>query len=88
MLYAYPAVVALLEEFDRNERQSGAGEAPFEMLKRYLNRLRVSGQSLPRYGGKVNKVAIARAGNFSRDTFYKDPGVAAYLNAYASMESG
>ena len=87
VLYAYPAVVTLLDEFDRIERQSGAGEAPFEMLKRYLNKLRGSGQSLPRYGGKVNKVAIARAGNFPRDAFYKNPEAAAYLKAYASMES-
>jgi len=42
---------------------------------------------LPRYGGKLNKVAIAKAGNFCRDTFYKNPEVAAYLQAYASMES-
>jgi hypothetical protein len=87
VLYAYPAVITLLDEFDKSERLSGAGEAPFEMLKRYLNKLRSSGQLLPRYGGKVNRVAIARAGNFSRDTFYKNPGAAAYLKAYASMES-
>ena len=87
VLYEYPAVVASLDEFDRNEPQSGAGEAPIVMLKRYLNELRGSGQMLPRYGGKLNKVAIAKAGNFCRDTFYKNPEVAAYLQAYASMES-
>jgi hypothetical protein len=87
VLYAYPAVVALLDEFDGNERQLGAGEAPIVMLKRYLNNLRDSGQMLPRFGGKLNKVAIAKAGNFCRDTFYRNREVAAYLKAYASMES-
>jgi hypothetical protein len=87
VLYAYPAVVALLDEFDGNERQSGAGEAPIVMLKRYLNKLRGSGQMLPRYGGKLNKVAIARACNFPRDVFYKNPEGAAHLKAYASTES-
>jgi hypothetical protein len=86
VLYAYPAAITLLDEFDRRDRQSGVGEAPFEMLKRYLNKLRSSGQPLPRYGGKVNRVAIARAGNFSRDTFYKNSGAASYLKDYASME--
>jgi len=88
VLYEYPAVVALLDEFDKSERQSGAGEAPFEMLKRYLNKLRGSGQTLPRYGGKLNRVAIAKAASFCRDAFYKNPEVAAYLKVYASMESG
>jgi hypothetical protein len=87
VLYAYPAVVALLDGFDKYERQSGAGEAPIVMLKRYLNKLRGSGQMLPRYGGKLNKVAIAKAGTFCRDIFYKDPEIVAYLKAYASMES-
>jgi TniQ len=87
VLYEYPAVITLLDEFDRSERQSGAEKAPFEMLKRYLNKLRSSGQSLPRYGGKVNRLAIAKASNFSRDIFYKNPQIAAHLKAYASMES-
>jgi hypothetical protein len=87
VLYKYPAVVALLDEFDGNERQSGAGDSPIVMLKRYLNNLRDSGQPLPRYGGKLNKVAIAKAGNFCRDFFYKNPEVAAHLKAYASTES-
>jgi hypothetical protein len=87
VLYAHPTVVALLDEFDENERQSGAGEAPIVILKRYLNELRGSGQMLPRYGGKLNKVAIAKAGNFPRDAFYKNPEVAVYLRDYASMES-
>ncbi|MDP9009987.1 MAG: TniQ family protein [Pseudomonadota bacterium] len=86
VLYAYPAVVAMLQEFDESERQSGAGDAPFVMFKRYLNKLRDSGQTLPRYGGKLNKVAIAKAGNFCRDAFYKNPEIAAHLKAYASME--
>jgi hypothetical protein len=90
VLYSNSSAIALLEEFDMQERhQAGSDKAgPLGMLVKYLNTLRDSGGKLPRKRNhRPNILAIANAGNFSRRLFYRDTEAMSHLNAYASAEN-
>lgn len=73
MFYAYPALVAMLEAHDADERQQDR-EIPLDPLatiQNYLDQLRANDMQLPvGYGGKPNIVAISKACGFDRNVFY------------------
>jgi TniQ len=54
-------------------------------LAQYIGSLRQRKQTLPRFGGKPNKVAIARACGFERNVLYR-PGLALLLDEAQKME--
>ena len=86
----FPAVMTELERFDREEQQR-RGEVARDAvgaLREYLDELRTSGRPLPRWGGKANKLAIARACGFSRSEFYTNRAVRELIERYVAEETG
>jgi hypothetical protein len=74
--YSNQLVIRALKAFDEEDMHRHAlcpEIAPLDALTRYLEQLDRTGASLPCYGGKPNKFAIARAVGFSRDIFRTDP---------------
>jgi hypothetical protein len=74
--YSNQLVIRALKAFDEEDKHRHAlcpAIAPLDALTRYLEQLDRTGASLPCYGGKPNKFAIARAVGFSRDIFRTNP---------------
>lgn len=80
-------VVQALEKFDDEDVLRYAlrpNIPPVEALRRYLEHLRQSNDSLPCLNGKPNRVAIAREAGFKRDYLYTDPALAELIEIYHS----
>jgi hypothetical protein len=87
VLYVNDEAAALLNRFDDEDRQIHkvlTRERPTALLRRYIEKMRQTGISLPRRAGQLNRVELARSCGFRRDYFYSDPDVRALL---ASIES-
>jgi hypothetical protein len=87
ILYSHPSVIALLESFDKAERQRLGKYVldPLAALEQYLSRMRASGTPLPRgRGNEPSRQAIAKECGFDRKLFYTEPAAAALLRAHMS----
>jgi hypothetical protein len=88
VLYDYPTVIKLLDDFDGDERKRPGGEClnAVGALKAYLTKLRERGEPLPRYkGSQPNKLVIARACGFHRHVLYTNAEAMTLLkNAFDS----
>jgi hypothetical protein len=71
--------------FDMNSKPANREEREAvseTVLRNYLERIQADGEELPRRGGKLNKVAIARACGFSRHVLYSYKGATALLDQF------
>jgi hypothetical protein len=75
VFYRAPSVTQLLNDFDRAEREAGIAIVnPDVALRKYLDSLWAAGDALPlRNGGRPNILAVARACDFDRYHFRRDP---------------
>lgn len=90
VLYDYPTVINLLDEFDRDERERLGGDCPDAVgaLKAFLKTLRDRGEPLPRCKNlQPNKLAIARACGFYRNVLYTNAKAMALLNSFKEASS-
>lgn len=87
-LYKNKMAVRLLAEFDVGERQRlcNSLRSPLDRLREYLGRLRETGDQLPRWAGRPNQFAIARACGIHRHVFERCSGALALINGYAEQE--
>lgn len=86
----FRAVMTELEQYDREEQQllGRVVRDAVGALRQYLDELRNSGRPLPRWCGKVNKLAISRACGFSRAEFYKNREVSGLIERHVAEEAG
>ena len=85
VLYNFPTVVAMLEAYDREERERPGVRrlTPLEAIQAYLDTLRLAGGTLPRStDGRPNKLAIAKACGVHRNILYNRPELMALLESH------
>ena len=85
VLYNFPTVVAMLEAYDREERErlGGGHRTAHDAVKAYLDTLAIEGRSVPRSAsGQVNKLAVAKACDIHRNVLYNRPELMALLESH------
>ena len=88
IFYDNPEAVAMLDKFDKEERQFRGIKKRDDIgdLQQYLESLKSSNSILPRYqNAQPNKVAIAKACGIDRNIFYSNPEAAAILKKYSTV---
>ena len=85
--YTNRTVIQMIEQFDERECAGSPHMDLIQVLRAYLENLRKSKAPLPRWGGRPNKFAIARACGIARDAFYDRPEFLQLLSEYAENET-
>lgn len=86
VLYNFPTVVAMLDAYEREERERPGVRrlSPLEAIQAYLDTLRLAGGPLPRSAdGRPNKLAIAKACGVHRNILYNRPELMALLESFS-----
>jgi hypothetical protein len=83
VLYDNAAAIEVLESHVRDEASRGLGQSPRERIESYCQALADTGQQLPQWQGRPNKLRIATACGFDRDVFREQPELLKLLEDFA-----
>jgi predicted DNA-binding transcriptional regulator AlpA len=83
VLYGNPTAVAVLETHVEVEASRRLCQTPRDRIKSYCQALADTGQQLPQWQGRPNKLQIATACGFDRDVFRKQPELLKLLEDFA-----
>jgi hypothetical protein len=87
-IYENPEIAKLIHDFDKRKKAKVTATQPIELLRRYLDKLKANGESLPLWGRRPNKLMIANACGFGRQEFHRDPKLRQALSEHFQANSG